>query len=505
MALEPLRNAGPDVIGRVLDFHHLEHRQPSAGCRTLVVPRERNTMNDAPARYALTRELTDACLMRARSPLPPEIAEIARHTLLDWLGVLCAGWSDPAVALLEAEIRDEAAAPRATLLGSGFRTSARNAALVNGTASHVLDFDDVHLRSRVHPSAPLWPAIVALAERERAGGAQALAAFVAGVEMQSRLALVMGEEHYRRGWHNTATLGMFGATLASAVLLGLDVKQTQHALGICATQAAGLRAAFGTMCKPLHAGHAAALGVQSASLARRGFTSRTDLLESDGGFVELYASARENGSIAAALADAPDYQARTILFKYNASCYGTQAPIEASKALGERVAGRLDEIESIEVLLEPQYLSVCCIPVPATGLEAKFSVAQMVALTLAGWSTVDARSYSDAALQDPQIRRLRELVKIAAHPQQPRASADVGIVLRNGSRFDTHFDMSKPETDLGRQRENVASKARSLLGERLDASRIDYIVQTALSFDTVEDVSSFVASFAEALKAPADD
>lgn len=460
-------------------------------------------MNDAAPRYALTRELTDACLLRARSPLPPEIAEIARHTLLDWLGALCAGWRDPAIAILEAEIREEAATPRATLLGSGLRTSARDAALVNGAASHVLDFDDVHLRSRVHPSAPLWPALVALAECERLGGARALAAFVAGVEMQSRLALVMGEEHYRRGWHNTATLGMFGATLASAALFGLDVPQTQHALGICATQAAGLRAAFGTMGKSLQVGQAAALGVQSASLAWRGFTSRTDVLECDGGFVELYASARENDAIVAALADVPDYQARAILFKYNASCYGTQAPIEASKALRNHVGGRIDEIESIEVLLEPQYLSVCCIPEPASGLEAKFSVAQMIALTLAGWSTVDARSCSEAALHDPQIRRLRALVKIAAHPQPRRASADVSIVLRDGSRFDSHFDMSKPETDLGRQREKVASKARSLLGERLDTSRVDDIVQTVLSFDTVDDVSAFVASFAEALKPPA--
>jgi len=459
-------------------------------------------MNDVPARYPLTHALADASLARARSPLPPEIAEIARHALLDWLGTLCAGWSDPAVAMLEAEVLDEAAASRATLLGSGRRTSVRNAALVNGTASHVLDFDDVHLRSRVHPSVPLWPAIVALAERERFGGARALAAFVAGVEMQSRLALVMGDEHYRRGWHNTATFGMFGATLAGVALFGFDVLQTQHALGICATQAAGLRAAFGTMCKPLHAGHAAALGIQSASLARRGFTSRTDVLECDGGFVELYASRRDRDAIAAALADAPDYQARTILFKYNASCYGTQAPIEASRQLRERVAERLDEIESIEVLLEPQYLSVCCIPEPTTGREAKFSVAQMVALALAGWSTVDARACSAATLDDPQIRRLRGLVKIAAHPQQPRASADVAITLRDGSRFDSHFDMSRPETDLARQREKVAAKARVLLGTRLDASCVERIVQAVLRFDTVEDVSGFVASFAAALAAP---
>ncbi|MDR5821999.1 MmgE/PrpD family protein [Caballeronia sp. LZ043] len=452
------------------------------------------------ARYPLTRELAETCLARARDPLPAEVIEIAKHSLLDWLGTLTSGWADPSVGMLEAEIRAEEAAPRATLLGSGARTSVRNAALVNGMASHVLDFDDVHLGSRVHPSVPLWSAILAIGERDGLPGQRALAAFVAGVEMQSRIALVMGEEHYKRGWHNTATFGMFGAALASATLLDLTPAQTQHALGIAATQSAGLRAAFGTMCKPLHAGHAAASGVLAASLAKRGFTSQTDMLECEAGFIELYASARDHDAIARALANAPDYQARTILFKYNASCYGTQGSIEASKLLREQLGARLDDIERIEIRVEPQYLSVCCIPSPTNGLEAKFSIAQMVALTLAGWSTVDAASYGPAALDDAQVGRLRRLVTITPNPQQPRASADVAIVLKDGTRLEQHINTSRPEQDLARQERNLSAKAGSLLGERLEAAQVDGIVKSVLGFEKVGNVGDFIARFAQALR-----
>ena len=451
-------------------------------------------------RYPLTRELADTCLARARAPLPAEVNETARHTLLDWLGTTISGWADPSVAMLEETIREDAAAPRATLLGSGFRTSVRDAALVNGMASHVLDFDDVHLGSRVHPSVPLWSAILAICERDGLNGQRALSAFVAGVEMQSRIALVMGEEHYRRGWHNTATFGMFGATLACAALLDLTFEQTQHALGICATQAAGLRAAFGTMCKPLHAGHAASTGVLAASLAKRGFTSRTDMLECDAGFVELYAGARSNEVIAASLAGAPDYQARTILFKYNASCYGTQGPIEACKLLRQQLGDRLDAIEAIDIRVEPQYLSVCCIAEPVTGLEAKFSIAQMAALTLAGWSTVDANSYSAQALDDPLILALRQRVTITPNPQQPRASTDVALVLKDGTRLAQHVDTSKPESDLARQAKQLRAKATSLLRERLVDAQVEPIVQTVLRFDDVANVRDFIATVTAALR-----
>jgi len=445
---------------------------------------------------SLTARLVAHCFQRAAQPLPKAIETIAAHTLLDWWGVLLAGWEDPAVAMLEAEILDEGCKPQSTLLGSHARTSAMNAALVNGMASHMLDFDDVHLRSRVHPSVPLWPAIVALAQRERLSGKRMLAAFVTGVEMQSRIAVVMGEEHYREGWHNTATLGMFGATTAAALLLGLDQAQTCHAIGLCATQAGGLRAAFGTPCKPFHAGRAAAAGIQSASLAKRGFESHPDMLACASGFMQLYGNRPDAAAMERALEDPGRYEASAIVFKYNASCYGTQAPIEAAKRLCNVLHGNTSEIESIHIAIEPQYISVCCIAEPHSPSEARFSISHVVALALAGWSTVDARSFSPAAFNDPTLRRLRARIHVRAESTMRRANAQVELVLMDGSRHIEYFDASRPEPDLQLQERGLLDKARVLFRMRMSAQRADSHIEALLHIAAEPDVAAFIERLA---------
>ncbi|MDV7213531.1 MmgE/PrpD family protein, partial [Azotobacter beijerinckii] len=166
--------------------------------------------------------------------LPEDVRTIARHSLLDWLSVLLAGWSDPAVQILVAQATERGARPRATLLGSAERLDLVDAALINGTASHVLDFDDAHLASRVHASVVLWPAVVAVGEHRASSGREALTAFVAGFEVQARIAELVGNDHYRRGWHSTATLGSFGATLAAGRLFELEPGALRHALGLAA-------------------------------------------------------------------------------------------------------------------------------------------------------------------------------------------------------------------------------------------------------------------------------
>ena len=155
----------------------------------------------------LTSRLLKSGLGFSFCELPDDVVAVAKHCLFDWLAVLHAGRDHPAVQIARALARENGAAPRVSLLASGEQTGIQEAALVNGTAGHVLDFDDAHLPSRIHPSAPLWPAILALGEATRADGAEMLAAFVGGVQLQSEVASLIGESHYRRGWHNTATLG----------------------------------------------------------------------------------------------------------------------------------------------------------------------------------------------------------------------------------------------------------------------------------------------------------
>src|SRR5437764_6501926 len=181
------------------------------------------------------------------------------------------------------------------------------------------------------PTVAIVPALLALAEARGASGEDFLAAFVAGYETECRIGALVLPDHYARGFHATATIGSFGSAAACAHLLGLDAETTATALGIAATQAAGLKSMFGTMCKPRHAGKAAQNGLLAALLALRGFSSRTDALECAQGFAATQSS---DFHPERALADPPGgYHLRRNLFKYHAACYLTHAPIECGRKL----------------------------------------------------------------------------------------------------------------------------------------------------------------------------
>jgi 2-methylcitrate dehydratase PrpD len=437
----------------------------------------------------LTARLVRHCQQLAAGPLADDVARVARHSLLDWLAVAHAGWHAEVVSLLRAQVQEDGGHAKATLI-DGTRVSTPQAALVNGTASHVLDYDDAHLQSRVHPSVPLWSAILAHAEARGLGGAAALAAYAVGVELQSRVALLMGEAHYARGWHNTATLGALGATMAIAALDQLSTERTCHALSLAATQAAGMRALFGTMGKPLHAGHAAATGLQAARLAGRGFVGVDDILERPDGFARLYA---DEVFIDKPLQSPGAARLLSTVYKYHASCYGTQAPIEACLALRAEAGLDLQALKGIAVRVEQQYLDVCCIPEPTTVSEAKFSIAHMVALALSGRSTVDAASFGSEALRDPMLAALRKLVVVGGGPDMPRAQAEVRLVFRDGTCAVHRADASRAESDLGRQEKRLREKARTLIGGVRDEAESAELIDRALRFQHEGHVADFMA------------
>lgn len=440
----------------------------------------------------LTQALVAHALALRGDRIPPEALAVARHCLLDWIGVALAGWQEAPVQILLAELAEEGGRPAATLLGSGARTGAQQAALINGTAGHALDFDDVHLASRVHPSAPLFPAILAAAERDGASGRRVLEAFLAGVEVQSRIAAVMGDSHYRQGWHNTGTLGSFGATAAVAHLAGLDVAVTCQAMGIAGTQAAGLRAVFGSMAKPLHAGRAAATGLLAARLAARGFTSHKDILGAPDGFAAVHSRELRPEAMLAA----PERLAAcSILFKYHASCYGTHAPIEAALRLRAGIAGRLDAIDGMTLDVEPQYLSVCNIPEPRNGSEAKFCLRHAVALALAGHDTMAAESFSEAACADPVLRALRARITVAGDASLPRATARLRVAI-GAEPIESVADVSAPEPDPARQWQRLCGKFRTLAEPALGVAGAARIIALCDGFDAAPDVAALLESCA---------
>jgi 2-methylcitrate dehydratase PrpD len=320
------------------------------------------------------------------------------------------------------------------------------------------------------------PALLALAESTDASGTELLAAFVAGYELACRAGRLAAPGHYLRGYHATSTVGGLGAAAACARLLRLDVERTAMAVGIAATEAAGLKAMFGTQCKPFHAGMAAEHGIRAALLARRGMQSRIDALECRQGFAQVMSPDLD---LQAALGDPEAFFIRENLFKYHAACYGTHSAIECARIL--RVEHRFapEEIESVTVQVERGADAVCNIAGPRTGLEAKFSLRLTTAMALCGRDTADLAIYSEATAADPMLVGVRDRVQVELMDDWPSMQAEVAVKLRDGRRLATRCDTGIPSTDYARQGVRLQEKFRRLtqplLGEARSARLLELL------------------------------
>src|SRR4029079_15201582 len=240
---------------------------------------------------------------------------------------------------------------------------------------------------------------------------------VAGFETSGRVGRLVAPSHYAKGFHATATVGSFSATAAAGRMLGLSEQQLAVAFGIAATQAAGLKSNFGTMCKPLHAGTASEHGLRAARLAQKGFTARGDSLECDQGFASSQSDSLDTDK---ALGEPPQgWHLRNNLFKYHAACYMTHAPIECAKEIRLKSNFPPERVKKIVLRLDAGADKVCNIPNPTTGLEAKFSLRQTVAMALTGVNTASLEAYSEAITQEPRIKALRDKLDIEFRTDWP--------------------------------------------------------------------------------------
>ncbi|MCX7063284.1 MAG: MmgE/PrpD family protein, partial [Proteobacteria bacterium] len=362
--------------------------------------------------------LTSALAARIRATqwntLSSAAQTVAKQCMLDFVGVALAGAREPLVEMLNAEAEDAGGHAQAALIGRGRRASVEQAALINGAAGHAHDYDDVHLAMNGHPTVPVAPAVLALAEHLDKGAPALLAAFAAGVDTECIIGRYLGSSHYAQGWHATGTLGSFGAAAAAANLLQLDHDATARALGIAGTQAAGLKSQFGTMCKPLHAGHAAATGVQAARLAARGFTSRTDILEVPQGFAATQGDGASAERFNRALLE--DSYLPGVCFKYHAACYMTHSSIEAIRGLLSTHRIAPNDVTSVELTVNEGHFGICNIAAPRSGLEAKFSLRFTAAMALRGRDTSGIETYTDQLTREPELVALRDKVQVVAWP-----------------------------------------------------------------------------------------
>jgi 2-methylcitrate dehydratase PrpD len=435
----------------------------------------------------LTRALAEQARTLSYTDLPDDVRMLARQCVLDYVACTLAGAKDELTDILLAEAQEQGGGPIATVIGHSTRLPVLSAALVNGTASHALDFDDVNIAMTGHPSVVLLSALLAVAEERGSSGRDVLTAFVAGYELQCRLGLLLAPGHYNvLGFHATGTLGSFGAATACAHLLGLDAEKFATALGIAGTQAAGLKSMFGTMCKPLHAGKAAYHGLLAARLAQRGFTSRGDVLECPQGFARTHSP---DFNPADALAEPPGgFHIRNNLFKYHAACYMTHAPIEAARKLREQHGLTPDSIARIRLSLDETCDRICNIPAPRTGLEAKFSLRLTTAMALAGVNTGGLASYSEATAVDPTLIALRDKVEFNFQNGRPNTIADLELVLTDGRRVTATHDSGVPATDIAEQGRRLEEKFTSLAEPILGAATTRDLVDQIGRFDALRDL-----------------
>ncbi len=265
---------------------------------------------------------------------------------------------------------------------------------------------------RGHPSVPLLPAVLALGEKLDSSGSEVIDAFVLGFEVECKLGRVIGAPHYALGWHATSTLGTLGAAAACARLLRLDADQTQTALGIAASLASGVRQNFGTMTKPLHAGWAAHNGVIAATLAGRGFTADSAALEGESGLLSAASGdARLNSRALSRLGDPWEIVSPGIGVKLYPCCYATHRAIDAALEIVASDGPHHSNIESVEVTVSRGTLMPLQKPLPATGLEGKFSMEYCIAAALAD-GRVGLATFTDDAVRRPDLRKLMKRVVV---------------------------------------------------------------------------------------------
>lgn len=423
----------------------------------------------------------------AARDIPPETIAVAKLCIADFIALALAGSREPVARILHAAALAEGAYPAATALGYGRHFSQRQAALINGTAGHALDYDDVALAMHVHPTTVLLPPLLALAEARRASGRQILAAFVAAYEAAGMIGAWLGAAPYDRGFHMTGTVGAIGAAMGAAHLIGLDQSATARALGLAATQAAGLKAQFGTMAKPLHAGRAAETGLLAALWAEAGMTGRADILEARQGFAETQSHLPDRAIVW------DGHQLDHNSFKFHAACFGVQGTIEAIGAL-RREGLRAEDVAAIRLTVNRAADRMCNIAAPVNGAEAKFSLRFAAALALAGRDTADPATFFDAVVADPGLDRIRALTTVTLGPADwPDEMTEVAIETIDGRVLTQRHDMEiRPPIDKAVPA--LRRKFDALLRPFMGADRIDHLAGEIAGLEQLDDLDRLLAA-----------
>jgi 2-methylcitrate dehydratase PrpD len=387
----------------------------------------------------LAEELA-ACIVATRfAAITPQALHYAKIGVLDTLAVGIAGSVEEA-ALIASRVTGASEGP-ALLWGGEQRVGALDAAFINGIAANVLDFDDCTDNLGGHPSSPILPALIALAEERGASGRELLTAYVAGFETETCLGRGVNFHHYEKGWHPTATLGVFGAAAACARLMNLSAEQTTLALALCASLAAGIKSNLGSMAKPMHIGHCSRNGLLAARLAAEGFTGNADALEHHHGFLELFNGAGnyDIGRILAKWGTPWDIEMPGIAIKQYPCCLSTQAAVDVMLLLMRENNLPAVNVARVHARIAARRLAHTDRPAPRSALDAKLSAQYVLARALVN-REVTLPHFEGNSYCDPAIERAMALVRVAPLDAQTLARegdsyAEIVVSLHDGRTF----------------------------------------------------------------------
>lgn len=419
----------------------------------------------------ITKDLCAFLAVLSFEDLPEAAVHAGRRGVLDWLGCALAGSRHPTITKLLSVLEEVGGPAKATVLGRQTKLGLLDAPIANGQMGHVLDFDDTHMGGVVlHASSPILSALFALSERNAVSGRDFLTAYAAGFEAGVR-AGQGAPAHHAGGWHLTGTLGSIAAGAAAGKLLRLNSQPMVHALGIAATQAAGMQQNRGTMCKSFHAGKAASSGVLAALLAQKGFDSSDEILEGKRGFCRIYSSIAKTEPILDQLGKRWEI-ARNGHKPY--ACGVVLHPtIDAMIALAARVPAA-DQVATIELRVNPLAVSITGVADPKTGLKSKFSLTHTAAVAFLDRAAGIAQ-YTDERARHPDVVALRDRVSVQTDESLGKDQAWAAIVMRNGDRYEHQVvhasgTVDNPMSDAAIEAKFLAN-ATPIVGEER-ASRI---------------------------------
>ncbi|WP_158270427.1 MmgE/PrpD family protein [Limnohabitans sp. 2KL-17] len=416
----------------------------------------------------------------------PQISEEARaaasRSWLNWLGCAIGGANDPAMDRLVLALQPLAGNGTAPLIGRPGQTDPATAALLHAFASNILDYDDTHWATAIHPAGPVASALAAWSSQERVSGQEVMHAFLLGMEVSCRIGLAVSPGHYEKGWHISGTCGVFGAAVAVGRLMKLSPQQMTWALGHAATQSAGLVASLGTMAKSLNIAHAARSGLVAAQLARHSITANEQALETRFGFAHVLGSGSLNDSVCEGLGK--HWEAARNTFKPYPCGFLLHPALDACLAAPDRLSvssGAIDQVDRIIVSVSPLALVRADRPHPTDALASKLSTQHAVAVALL-YGDAGVQRFTDAAVCDDGARALRAKTEVVADDQFTAECARVELRWRDGRSQVREICQPLDQPPLAMSNASLTRKFRELVAHGAPHCNADHLLATLDSF-----------------------